>query len=61
MEEGGEGNKETIKLKTNVISAVAKNKQCLLLGEACLATCSRVQTIVEIEDVAITLERSPSQ
>ena len=29
------------KLKTNVISAAAEKKQCLLLGEACLAACSR--------------------
>ena len=27
-------------LKRNVISAAAKRKQCLLLGEACLAACS---------------------
>ena len=29
------------KLKTNVISAAMEKKQCLLLGEACLAACSR--------------------
>ena len=29
------------KLKTNVISADAEKKQCLLLGEACLAACSK--------------------
>ena len=28
-------------MKTNVISAAVKKKQCLLLGEACLAACSR--------------------
>ena len=28
------------KLKTNVISAAAEKKQCLLLGEVCLAACS---------------------
>ena len=30
-----------IELKTNVISAAARKKQCLLLVEACLAACSR--------------------
>ena len=28
-------------LRTNVISAAAEKKQCLLLGEVCLAACSR--------------------
>ena len=35
-----EGDKEITKLKTNVILAVTK-KLYLLLGEACLAACSR--------------------
>ena len=29
------------KLKTNVISAAAERKRCLLLGKVCLAACSR--------------------
>ena len=37
----GEGDEKITKLKTNVISAVALKKQCLLLCEACLAACSR--------------------
>ena len=42
MGEGKRGEDEGItKLKTNVISAAAERKQCLLLGEACLAACSR--------------------
>ena len=41
-EEGGGGEDEGItKLNINVISAAAEQKQCLLLGEACLAACSR--------------------
>ena len=28
-------------MKTNVISAATERKKCLLLGEACLAACSR--------------------
>ena len=40
MEKGEKGT-EITKLKTNVISAVALKKQCLLLCEACLAACSR--------------------
>ena len=44
----GEGDEGITKLKTNVISAAAEKKQCLLLGEACLAACSRVMcSIVE--------------
>ena len=38
---GGEGDEGITKLKTNVISAATERKQCLLLGEACLAACSR--------------------
>ena len=42
MDEGEWGGDDGItKLKTNVIAAVAESKQCLLLGEACLAACSR--------------------
>ena len=37
----GEGDKGITKLKTKVISAAAEKKQRLLLGEACLAACSR--------------------
>ena len=37
----GGGDEGITKLKTNVISAAAERKQCLLLGEACLAACSR--------------------
>ena len=37
----GEGEEGITKLKTNVISVATKRKQCLLLGEACLAACSR--------------------
>ena len=37
----GKGDEEITKLKTTVISAAAKRKQCLLLGKACLAACSR--------------------
>ena len=36
-----EGDEGITKLKTNLISAAAERKQCLLLGEACLAACSR--------------------
>ena len=39
--EEGRGNDGITKLKTNVISDATKKKQCLLLGEACLAACSR--------------------
>ena len=39
--ERGEGDEGITKLKTTVISAVAERKQCLLLGDACLAACSR--------------------
>ena len=39
--EGGEGDEGITKLKTNLISAAAKKKQCLLLGEVCLAAWSR--------------------
>ena len=38
--ERGEGDEGITKLKI-VISAAAERKQCLLLGEACLAACSR--------------------
>lgn len=37
----GRGDEEITKLKTNVISAATEEMQCLLLGEACLAVCSR--------------------
>ena len=40
MEKGEKGT-EITKLKTNVISAAAKKMQCHLLGEACLAACSK--------------------
>ena len=39
--EKGEKDTEITKLKTNVISAVDKKKQCLLLDETCLAACSK--------------------
>ena len=39
--ERGEGDDGITKLKTNAISAAAERKQCLLLGEACLAAGSR--------------------
>ena len=39
--ERGEGDEGITKLKTNVLSAAAEREQCLLLGEACLAACSR--------------------
>ena len=39
--ERGEGDEGITKLKTNVISGAAERKHCLLLGEACLAACSR--------------------
>ena len=39
--ERGEGDEGIKQLKTNVISAAAERKQCLLLGEACLTACSR--------------------
>ena len=35
------GDEGVTQLKTKVISAAAQRKQCLLLGEACLAACSR--------------------
>ena len=38
---GGGDDEGITKLKTSVISAAAERKQCLLLGGACLATCSR--------------------
>ena len=39
--EGGEGDEGITKLKTNVTSTATERKLCLLLGEACLAACSR--------------------
>ena len=39
--ERGEEGEGITKLKTNVISAAAERKPCILLGEACLAACSR--------------------
>ena len=39
--ERGEIDEGIKKLKTNVISATAEKKQCLSLGEACLAACFR--------------------
>ena len=39
--ERGEGDEGITKLKTNVISAAAERKPCLVLGESCLAVCSR--------------------
>ena len=39
--ERGEGDEGITKLKTNVNPTAAERKQCLLLGEACLAACSR--------------------
>ena len=36
-----DGDEGITNLKTNVISSAAKRKQCLLLGEACLAACCR--------------------
>ena len=38
--ERDEGDEGITQLKTNVISAAAERKQCLLLGEACLTACS---------------------
>ena len=37
----GGGDEGITKLKTNVIQAAAEGKQCLSLGKACLAACSR--------------------
>ena len=39
--ERGERDEGNTKLKTNVISADVERKQCLPLGEACLAACSK--------------------
>ena len=39
--ERGEGDEGITKLKTNVIPTATERKQCVLLGEACLAACSR--------------------
>ena len=39
--ERGKGDEGIVNLKTNVISAAAERKQCLSLGEACQAACSR--------------------
>ena len=39
--EGEWGGGDLVELKINVISAAAEKKQCLLLGEASLAACSR--------------------
>ena len=37
----GEWDEGITELKTQVISAAAERKLCLLLGEACMAACSR--------------------
>ena len=51
--ERGKEDEGITKLKTNVISAASKRKQLLLLGEACLAACSRTRPVQHVVVIKI--------